>query len=182
MSRQDVRTGIATYFGGSTLDDRGFYRPTPLAALGLAGVRAYWTDRFDDNRDYFDGLTAPATFGVIMAVNLTTTTERRLAIGGTLDRPYAVDLYLFYYATTTPPPEAVQASMDDLLDAIVARMRADPTLGMGAGSGAPTIVTQAGEGTRGITVNSPPPYYEPNAFTKGQAVISFDASTYPNIA
>ena len=43
MSRRDVRTGIAEYFGGSTVDaETQIYRPTPLAASGLAGVRLYW--------------------------------------------------------------------------------------------------------------------------------------------
>src|SRR5256885_11261542 len=118
MSRQDVRSGIATYFGGAVLDDREFYRPSPLAALGLAGVKAYYKDRFED-RDYVDGLTAGATFGVILAVHLAASNETRLTTGGTLDRPYNVEMYLWYQATT-PPPETAQAAFDDLLDAVVA--------------------------------------------------------------
>lgn len=183
MTRQDVRTGIATYFGGTVLDGRGFYRPSPLKSLGLSGVLPYFVSydgRVDDNRDYFEGLDAGARFGAVMSVHLAAMTETRLTIGGTLNRPYNAELYLWWY-TDQPPTTAAQATFDDLLDAVVARIRADPTLGMGVGSGAPTIVTQAGEGDRGITVNSAPPYTEPSRFAFGSAVVSFDVSTYPNI-
>jgi hypothetical protein len=53
---------------------------------------------------------------------------------------------------------------------------------MGVDSAAPTIVTQAGEGERGISITSAVPYTEPGSATKGSAVVSFDVSTYPNIA
>jgi hypothetical protein len=181
MSREDVRVGIAKYFGGTTKDARNFYRPSPLKALGLSGVRAYYNDRLDDNRDYVEGLDPGAMFGAVMGVHLATTNETRLTIGGTLDRPYSVELYVWYMASK-PPPEDAQSAFDDLLDAVVARIRADPTLGMDVNSGAPTIVTQAGEGARGITTTSAVPYSEPGAATYGSAVISFDVSTYPNIA
>lgn len=181
MSREDVRVGLAKYFGGDTVDARGFYRPSPLKSSGLSGVLPYFVsydNRIDDNRDYFEGLDAGATFGAVMCVHLAMSTETRLAIGGILNRPYGTELYLWYYATR-PPSTAAQSAFDDLLDAVVARIRADSTLGMGVNSGASTVVTQAGEGARGISVNAAPPYYEPGSFTFGSAVISFDVSTYP---
>ena len=183
MSREDVRVGVAKYFGGTVQDARGFYRPSPLASLGLSGVLPYYTytDRIDDNRDYFEGLPTGASYGAVMCVHLATKAETRLTIGGTLNRPYNVELYLYYY-TPKPPAGVAQAAFDDLLDAIEARIHADPTLGMGVNSGAPTIVTQAGEGERGITSTTALPYSEPGAATYGSAVISFDVSTYPNIA
>jgi hypothetical protein len=181
VSREDIRAGVAAYFGGATVDARGFYRPSPLAGLGLSGVRAYYNDRIDDNRDYTEGLDAGATFGAVMCVHLAAMNETRLTIGGTLNRPYNVELYVWYQATR-PPPEDAQAAFDGLLDAIVDRVRADPTLGMGVDSAAPTIVTQAGEGERGISITSAVPYTEPGSATKGSAVVSFDVSTYPNIA
>lgn len=182
MTRQDVRTGIAKYFGGSTLDGRGFYRPGPLTSAGLSGVLPYFVS-FDgrvEDRDYFEGLADAATFGAVMCVHLAVTTETRLTIGGTLDRPYNTELYLWYLDISASPP-AAQSAFDDLLEAIVARIHADPTLGMDVNSGAAAIVTQAGEGERGVTVNSPAPYTEPGRYTFGSALISFDVSTYPNI-
>lgn len=174
MSRKSIRTGIAAYFGGSTLAG-GWYQPTPLASLGLAGVKAYYQLRFDDH-EYFTGLTTRT--GAIMCVHLDEDSERRLEIGGVLDAPFNVVLYLFFL-TLTPSPEDAQADRDDLLDAVRGRIRADPTLGMGINSGAARIVTQAGEGPAGIRTNTPPPYFEPPARTMQEAVIGFTANTYP---
>lgn len=178
MSRGDIRRGIATYFGGPTQDARDFYRPSPLKALGLSGVLPYYVDRIDNNRDYFEGLDAGAAFGAVMCIHLSTKTETRLEIGGVLYRPYNVELYLYYYATR-PPSSAAQSAFDDLLDAVETRLRADPTLGMGINSGAPTIVTQAGEGDRGITTTTAIPYTEPGSYTMGSSVTSFNVDTYP---
>jgi hypothetical protein len=184
VSREQVRVGVAEYFGGTTQDERGFYRATPLADLGLSGVWPYFVsyDNRVQDRDYFEGLDSGATFGAVMAVHLSVSTETRLEIGGlaggVLNRPFNTQLYLWYSATR-PPSSDAQAAFDDLLDAIVDRIRADPTLGMGVNSGAPTLVTQAGEGEAGITVSTPPPYTEPPALTSGSSVISFNVNTYP---
>jgi hypothetical protein len=169
MTRQDIRTGIAKYFGGSTLDARSFYRPGPLAASGLSGVKAYYQDRFKD-RDYFEGLTGSPTWGAIACVDLPQMTEDRLAIGGILNRPYGVNLFI-WSQTARPSFETAQAAMDDLIEATVALLRADPTLG--------GLVLQAGEGAAGISISSGIPYGEPPAETRQDAVISFTANTYP---
>jgi hypothetical protein len=179
MSRKDIRTGIAKYFGGTTLTAADWYQPTPLVTLGLAGVKAYYQDRFEDN-EYFTGVTTRT--GVIMCVHLNDDTETRHAVGGTgggiLDAPFNVSLFLFLL-TLTPSQANAQADRDDLCEAVRARLRADPTIGMGVNSGSPTIVTQAGEGPAGITTSTPPPYFEPPARTMQNAVISFTANTYP---
>lgn len=176
MTRQDIRTGIAAYFGGSAVSAGGWYQPTPLVALGLAGVKPYWKERFEDH-EYFTGL-ADARTGAILCVHLEDDTEKRLAIGGILDAPFNVTLYLWLLSRGAPV-EAAQAACDDLLDALKAMLRADPTLGMGVNSSAPVRVTQAGEGEAGIRISSPPPYGEPPKTTRQNAVISFTANTYP---
>lgn len=176
MTRQDIRTGIAAYFGGPTLTASDWYQPTPLAALGLAGVKAYYQDRFEDN-EYWTTLAPTARTGAIMCVHLNDDTESRLAIGGILDAPFSVSLFLFFL-TLTPSQANAQADRDVLCEAVRARLRADPTIGMGVNSGSPTIVTQAGEGV-GIATSTPPPYFEPPARTMQNAVISFTANTYP---
>jgi hypothetical protein len=177
MSRKDIRRGIAAYFGGSTVTAGGWYQPTPLIALGLAGVRAYYQERFKDN-EYRTTLDPAARTGAIMCVHLNDDTEKRLAIGGILDAPFSVSLFL-YFLTLTPSAADAQADRDDLLEAVRARLRADPTLGMGINSGSPTVVLQAGEGEAGIQTSTPPPYFEPPARTMQNAVISFTANTYP---
>lgn len=173
-ARTDLRTGIARYFGGATFDAAyQIYRPTPLASVGLGGVRAYMPT-IVTAQDRMIGLTAGSTMGAVMGVWLGESTETRLTIGGTLNRPYDVHLML-WHLSVGPLTEAAQTHVDDLLEAIVARIRADPTLG--------GIVTQAGEGDRGITVSPGWPYTEPGASprTMQDASISFTANTYPNI-
>lgn len=180
MSREDIRRGVAAYFGGPDQDEREFYRSSPLAGLGLSGVLPYYVSRVEE-RDYWEGLDSVRT-GAVMCVHLADDTEKRLAIGGygggILDAPYGAYLYL-YFLTLTPSPSDAQADRDVLLEAVKAMIRADPTLGMGINSDAPTRVTQAGEGEAGITTSTPVPYFEPPARTMQNAVISFTANTYP---
>lgn len=173
MTRKSIRTGIATYFGGSTLDARNFYRPTPLQASGLSGVKAYYQYEFED-RDYVEGLTGTPIWGAVMCVDLPQMNENRHAIGGLgggiLNRPYGVNLFIWARGTQQYM-ETAQASMDDLIEALVNRLRADPTLG--------GLVLQAGEGPAGISISSGVPYGEPPTETRQDAVISFQANTYP---
>lgn len=176
MSRADIRRGIAAYFGGPVVTPDDWYRSSPLSGFGLAGVKAYYQDRFKDN-EYFTDLPEVRT-GAIMCVHLNDDTEKRLAFGGILDAPFNVSLFLFFL-TLTPSQADAQADRDDLLEAVRALIRADPTLGMGINSDAPTKVTQAGEGEAGITTATPVPYFEPPAKTMQNAVISFTANTYP---
>lgn len=169
MSLKTVRTGVAKFFGGATFDAVArYYRPTPLAALGLAGVKAYYSDQIQD-QDYFDSLTAGQAVGMVLCVHVAESTETRLAMG-ILDSPYAIELHLWYLSLTAPTEDA-EAARDDMVQAIKDRMRADPTLG--------AVVTQAGETERGVSVAMPLPYVEPATYTKGGAVISFNANTYP---
>ena len=176
MSRQSIRTGIAAYFGGSTVTASGWYQPTPLAGLGLAGVRAYYKERFADN-EYFTGLADGVRTGAILCVHLEDNVEKRHAIGGILDSPFNVTLYLWLLSRSAEI-EAAQAACDDLLDALKAMLRADPTLGMGINSSAPVKVTQAGEGEAGIRTACAVPYGDPPKTTRQEAVIAFTANTY----
>ncbi|MCW2920120.1 MAG: hypothetical protein JWN52_8188, partial [Actinomycetia bacterium] len=77
MSRATIRTGIASFFGGALYDEQArIYRPTPLAASGLAGVRPYWTKEFRDE-DYLATLAAGSTMGAVMCVHLPSQAEKR---------------------------------------------------------------------------------------------------------
>lgn len=177
MSRKQIRTDVAKFFGGSTYDEQArIYRPTPLAADGLAGVRPYWTTRFED-RDFLAGLTAGRGMGAVMSIHISGDSERRIALGGPTSgfkaRPVALELWVWHYARTTVIEDA-QADLDDLLDAIVARIHGDRTLG-GA-------VVEAGESQRGIQRNTGAvPQAEPGTppTVRQEAVISFDATIYP---
>ena len=176
-TRRDIRTGVAVFFGGATYDAAArIYRPTPLAASGLAGVRPYWTTRFED-RDYLATLTDGRGMGAVMSVHIAEDGERRIALGGPTSgfksRPLALELWVWHYARTATVEDA-QADLDDLLDAIVARIHGDRTLG-GA-------VMEAGESPRGITTSTGAvPQVEPGTppTVRQEAVIQFDATVYP---
>lgn len=171
MSRAAVRDGIAQYFGGATFDaDDRLYRPTPLAAAGLAGVAPYFAPAFPDEVIAIKGLAADRGRGAVMCVHIAETTEVRDSLGGIMAVPYDVQLYLWYLALI-PHTQDAQADLDALVQAVTDMIRADPTLG--------GTVVQAGEGTRGITVQVPPPVTEPAEYTRQDAVISFAAEVYP---
>ncbi|WP_067483771.1 hypothetical protein [Actinomadura hibisca] len=176
-SREQIRVGIASFFGGSTFDTAArVYRPTPLAAAGLAGVRPYWTTRFED-RDATAGLSEGRGMGAVMAVHLSGDAERRIAFGGSTSgfkrRALAVELWVWHMARAASVEDA-QADLDRLIDAIVSRIHGDRTLG-GA-------VVEAGESERGISTNTGAvPMVEPGTppTVRQEAVISFDALVYP---
>jgi hypothetical protein len=170
VTRAQVRRGVAEFFGGTTFDEANkIYRPTRLASYGLGGVRPYYPVRFEDT-DRFAGLETGAQAGALLAVHLPEYTERRLSNGGFMDVPLEVQLYLFHLALG-PRVEEAQEHLDNLVQAVIDKMRGDPTLG-GA-------VTQAGETARGITVSLSIPVTEPAARTEQTAVIAFTANTYP---
>lgn len=180
--RKLLRQGIASYFGGATFDAAyQIYRPTPLASFGLGGVRTYMPV-IVTGEDRMIGLTPGSTMGAVMGVWLGESTETRLTIGGTLNRPLEAHL-MIWHLSMGPITEDAQAHVDDLVEAVVALIRADPTLGMGPNTSGPRI-TQAGEGDRGITVSPGWPATEPGASPKTlqDAAISFQVNTYPNIA
>lgn len=170
-TRREVREGVAVYFGGAVLSSAGWYQPTPLVSAGLAGVRPYYEIRIDDH-EYTATLAAGRGMGALMCLHLPEYTEKRLTLGGFMDVPTEVQLWLFHLARKPTSSEAA-ADLDDLVQAVIARIRADPTLG-GA-------VTQAGETSRGISVSMARPVTEPGTppTIRQEAVISFAANTYP---
>ena len=178
MSRAAVRQGIAAYFGGSTYDSvYRIWRPTPLAASGLAGVRQFFPKRMSDD-DYTYGYNPPRAMGAVMVVHIPYETEKRVAIGGSsggvaggiLRLTYSAELHL-YHMGQTQHAEDSEADFDALVEAVVARIQADRTLG--------GIVLQAGEGETGITKATSEPFVKGEK-TESYGVIRFDADVYPS--
>lgn len=176
-TRREIRDGIARFFGGTTWDSTGrIYRPTPLSTEGLAGVRAYWTTRFED-RDFTAGLADGRGMGAVMSVHITNDVQRRIALGGPTGgfkaRPVTVELWLWHMARTAVIEDA-QADLDDLIDAVIVRIHGDRTLG--------GTVVEAGESTRGIGVaTGAVPQVEPGTppTVRQEAVLTLDATVYP---
>lgn len=176
-SRRDIRTGIAEFFGGSTFDSSArIYRPTPLAVAGLAGVRPYWTTRFED-KDNLAALPAGRLMGAVMSVHIAGDAERRIALGGPTGgfkkRALAIELWVWHVARTNVTEDA-QADLDDLIEAIRTHIHGDRTLG-GA-------VVEAGESERGIATSTgavPQNEHGVPPTVRQEAVIPLDATVYP---
>jgi hypothetical protein len=173
VTRKDVRLGVAQFFGGTTYDDASrIYRPTPLASLGLAGVRPYWTKDFQD-QDYLASLPDGTRLGAVACVHFPDQDEGRYAMGGVVSGVKedfnAVELWIFHYARVMVQ-ELAQAHLDDLLDAIKARIRGDRTLG--------GICTQAGEGGSRMRTTTGLPVTSPADVVRQEAVITFRADLF----
>jgi len=175
VSRDAARQGVARYFGGTTWDDQArIYRPTPLAASGLAGVRPYWTPRFEDH-DYRETLPDGSAMGAVMCVHLADNQRTRIAAGIKKD-PYSVELWVFAYAMPAQQ-EDLQAFTDALLTAIVGRLEADPTLG--------GVFIQAGEsglaGTSAIATRTGLPAAVGGGQVRQECIVTFEAQFYPSV-
>ncbi|WP_326829683.1 hypothetical protein OIE13_05975 [Streptosporangium sp. NBC_01810] len=171
--RETVRRGIAEYFGG-LLDPSDpaatLYRPGPLLPYSLATVRAYAGRPRQPDTDFTVGLEPPRAMGARMTIGLATTTERRVTTGGWKALVIQVSLGIEVLGTA-PHPEIAQAEVDELLEAIAAMVRADPTLG--------GCVLQAGEGSRGIVTTCSEPLFEGSSSRLGiTASVAFDADVY----
>ncbi len=171
--RETVRRGIAEYFGGP-LDQSdpaaSVYRPGRLLDYGLSTDRAYAGRARTPETDYTTGLDPARGMGARMIVALPTGTERRASLGGWKALTFQVTLGLTHLGTV-PHPERAQDDLDELLEAVVALVRADPTLG--------GCVLQAGESQRGIVTTAGEPLFEGDASrTLITASIGFDADVY----
>lgn len=178
MTRQAVRNGVATFFGGATFDSVSrIYTGGPLTSSGLGGARPYFAKRIPDT-DYVIGQAAGRGMGAVMVVHLPDVgPEWREALGGATAGikgvPYQIELHVYHLATTAHAEDA-QADLDALLDAAKGLIYADRTLG--------GICTEAGErpATRIRTRMSPPVVArqgQPER-TEGYAVITFGADVY----
>jgi hypothetical protein len=173
VARGPLRLGVAQFFGGTTWDDQAkIYRPTPLATSGLAGVRPYWTRRFED-QDFLLALPDGASMGAVMCVHMPDQDEGRYAMGGVISGVKedfnSFELWIFHYARESYQ-ETAQAHLDDLLDAIKAKIRTDRTLG--------GICTQAGEGGSRMNTRTGLPATETADVVRQEAIFSFRADLY----
>lgn len=160
MSRAAVRAAITAYF-------------TP-ASLSLVGAVYAGRPKLIPAQAY--NLSQNNGSGAVICVHLPTDVERRVAVGGpTAGEKFNVhDAALeVFFSSVKADAVAAQQDSDTVLDSIVARIRADRTLG------APTVIWQAGEGTTGIRVELAEPDINPQAVTI-TAVVRFEAWEYVN--
>ena len=160
--RQLVRRAVAAYFGGTLNTTDGgsvYYSGGSLAASGLGTAWPYAAKGIPDVF-FTQGEPAGTGWGAAMIVQVPAVDITRQAMGGPTSgwrgRHYDVTCELLAISYETHI-ETAEAAFDDLLDGIEALIYADRTLGTTSGS-YPTgrLITQAGEGTRGIRVQAEP--------------------------
>jgi hypothetical protein len=155
-SRTIVRTGIATYFGGSYVSNMRAYQHGSLTSFGLGTVRAGYPKELN-MKDAFAGLPAGRMSGALMIVEIGDDQEVRQSdagapitdgsgnlIGGGIKRityPISLDVY---HISQELYAEDAQADVDLLIEAIKQQIRVDRTLG--------GICMDAGETSRGMKV------------------------------
>jgi hypothetical protein len=141
--RQEVREAIAAYFGGLlvTTDAGNCYQRGPLMTSGLGTAYPYAPKGVPDGY-YTAGMPAGHGWGAIMGVAVFQRQRQRQSLGGWFSHFYNVQCRLVVISEE-PHVETAEAGLDDLLDAMLALLYADPTLGTTTPDG--RLITEAGE-------------------------------------
>lgn len=138
MSRVSVRTAIASYFGGTLVaGSSGVYRGSSIPNLGTLYLAP--PKRFPAT-DFMAGRAAGARSGALVVVRVPRQRENRRAGGrgaGIKRIAYEAQLDVYHLSYARDALDA-QNDFDAFLDAMEARLRADPTLA--------AAVFSAGEG------------------------------------
>lgn len=187
--RQLVRDAIAAYFGGNLqTEDAGIYfQGGPLSAYGLGTAFPYLIKKGAPDAYYTAGQPEGNNWGAVLTVALGRQDVIREAMGGKTSgwrqRHYLARCSLDVLSYE-PHLETAEAGTDDLIDAFLALIYADRTLGT-TSSLYPTgrLITQAGEdgpnGTvRGIEIGEATWEVEDDRGKgRGGLEISFDVMT-----
>jgi hypothetical protein len=186
--RQLVRNAVAAYFGGQlqTADAGTCYQGGPLASMGLGTAFPYLIKGGAPDTYYTAGQAAGAGWGAVLTVRLGSAKITRDSMGGQTSgwrmRRYQTICSL-EAISYQPHVETTEAAFDDLVDAFIALIYADRTLGT-TNDSYPTgrLITQAGEtaqGARGIEVSDPEWQTEPDrGRSEGGLTITFDCDTF----
>lgn len=185
MTAATVLDQTCQFFGGAYDPLTHTYRTPPagLLAAGLSVVRRSWAKR-DDFADYITNLGSPVGVGILtgaqMIAQIGDTRDHRVtlpAIQGRRKVHYGIDLHCFIWSKA-PYSEDCQDFMYALRDALIARIRTDPTLGTG---GIETGNFQVGEGSEDgggeIATHMEQAVTEAED-TKAYLLISFEAHAY----
>ena len=170
-SRTIVRTGIATFFGGTTFDAfYRCYRNGPLNSSGLSTVRPYQPKRLPDF-DYVLGQAPGRGMGAVMILEMSRTRDTALTVGmkpvssgGQRKLVYPIQCHLFHMAHENYAEDA-EADVDALDQAIHEQIYSDPTLG--------GICYQAGMDSSGIeTVMDQPEIWDEITLTHFRVIFN----------
>jgi len=158
--RRLVREAVAAYFGGTlvAVDGGICYQGGSLSSLGLGTTYPYKIKKGAPDVYYTQGEADGTGWGTVMTVRLAPVRIRREAMGGATSgwrsRHYTT-VCSFDVISYEPHLETAEAGFDDLIDAFLALIYADRTLGTTSGA-YPTgrLITQAGEGAEGINLQA----------------------------
>jgi hypothetical protein len=185
VTTSTVLDQVCQFFGGPYDANTHTYRtpPAPLLAAGLSVVRRAWAKR-DDFFDYTANLGSPVGVGVAtgcqMVAQIGDTRDHRVALPAIQGRRkvhYAIDLHCFIWSKARYA-EDCQDFTYTLRDALVAKIRTDPTLGTG---GIENNAFQVGEGSEdggGEIVTHMEQAASEAEDTKAYLLISFEAHAY----
>jgi len=161
--RRLVREAVAAYFGGTvnTTDAGIYYQGGPLSALGLGTAYPYKIKKGAPDRFYTLGEADGTGWGCVLTVALAPVRITRDSMGGATsgwrERHYTT-VCSFDVISYEPHLETAEAAFDDLIDAFLAMIYADRTLGTTNAGLYPLtgrLITQAGEGKQGIDIGAP---------------------------
>ena len=154
--RRLVREAVAAYFGGTlnTADAGIFFQNGPLASAGLGTAYPYKIKKGAPDQYYTAGQAPGAGWGAVLSVSLGPAKITRMALGGPTSgwrkRDYTVRCALDVISYEAHL-ETAEAGVDDLVDALIALIYADRTLGTTSNAYATgRLITQAGEAPAGI--------------------------------
>lgn len=160
MSRLTVRHAAATYLGGKGLPSVGtIYASPPKLSRG---------------GDAYEGLASGVASGSVIYVEVLDSHELREGFGGETSGKKMVTHALRLHLLFRSKARTAQDAMDDhdtLIEALLAALRADRTLGSATGA-APIL--QAGEGPSGIKVQSGMPRTQGNGETWLWSIVDLD--------
>lgn len=139
MSRSTVRHAIADY----------------LTAGAITGVGTIFASppKLSRTSDALVGAAPGAVSGAVVYIEITESFEIRVGLGGTgagkKSVHHTVQCYVFFHSVQRRAEDAMD-DHDDIIEALLALLRADRTLGTTTSS--PSPIFQNGEGDAGITV------------------------------
>jgi hypothetical protein len=169
-----VVDAVCTFFGGPYVAALHTYRTPTVAGVGV--VRRAWAGR-EDFAEYTQGMPAGTATGCVIVVqNPDGVDGPRAALPAVQGRrkvSYDLELHCFFWSEALYV-EDCQDAVYALRDAIVAKIRTDPTLGTG---GIETGNFQVGEGDGRITWHIEQGG-QVDGTTKAYMVISFEAHAY----
>lgn len=168
---------VCQFFGGA-YDPLTHTYHTP-AVSGLTVVRRAWAKRGDFN-EFFTGAPIGTVTGCVMVVQIGDTRDRRVALPAIQGRRkvhYGVDLHCFLWSKAGYSEDG-QDFTYALRDAIVAKIRTDPTLGTGGIEAGNFQVGEGSEDGGGEIATHLEQQVTEDETTKGYLLISFEAHAY----